>query len=126
MQKMSPFIAKAESKVPAFAKLMKDNANYYNNQTILRDGVLSKVITKVGGTTKGVVSGARAEMGEDFFPILFGNKKQQIDAAAYIGTLVKGNQGALSTAKINEFKTLIYNRFIKDIDRRWNESSRLV
>jgi len=116
LQKMSPFIAKAESKVPAFAKLMKDNANYYNNQTILRDGVLNKIITKVGGTTKGVVSGARAEMGEDFFPILFGNKKQQIDAAAYIGTLVKGNQGALSTAKINEFKTLIYNRFIKDID----------
>ena len=116
MQKMSPFIAKAEKDVPAFIKLMKDNASYYNNQTLLRDGVLSKVISKVGGTTKGVVSGARAEMGEDFFPILFGNKKQQIDAAAYIGTLVKGNQGALSTAKINEFKTLIYNRFIKDID----------
>jgi len=115
--KMGPFIAKAESKVPAFAKLMKDNNNYYNNQSLLKDGILSKIISEVGGTTKGVVSGARAEMGKDFFPILFGNKKQQVDAAAYIGTLVKGNQGQLSKAKINEFKTLIYNRFIQDVDQ---------
>jgi len=115
--KLGPLMTQAQKKVPAFAKLMKDNDNYYNNQSILRDGILSSILKKVGGTTRGVVSGARAEMGEDFFPILFGNKKQQVDAAAYIGTLVKGNQGALSTAKINEFKTLIYNRFIQDIDQ---------
>jgi hypothetical protein len=115
--KLGPLKVAAQKQVPAYAKLMKDNANYYTDQTILRDGILSSILKKVGGTTKGDVSNARALMGEDFFPILFGNKKQQIDAAAYIGTLVKGNQGALSTAKINEFKTLIYNRFIQDIDQ---------
>jgi hypothetical protein len=43
----------AQKQVPAFAKLMKDNANYYTDQTILRDGVLSSILKKVGGTTKG-------------------------------------------------------------------------
>jgi hypothetical protein len=115
--KFSTLSSEAARRVPAYAKLMKDNANYFNQQTLLRDGVLSKIIKKVGGTSRGEVSGARAVMGEDFFPMLFGNKIEQVNAAAYIGTLVKGNQGQLSKAKINEFKTLIYNRFIQDIDQ---------
>jgi len=117
LQKMGPYISQAQKTVPEFAVLMKKNASYYNNQSILRDGVLSKVLSKIGGTTKGQVSNARATVGEDFFPILFGNKREQVNAAAYIGTLVKGNQGQLGKSQINEFKTLIYNRFIQDVDQ---------
>jgi hypothetical protein len=49
--KLSSLTSEASKRVPAYAKLMKDNDFYFNQQTLLRDGVLSKIIEKVGGTS---------------------------------------------------------------------------
>jgi len=54
--------------------------------------------------------------GEDYFLKIFGNSKEQIAAADYLGSLLKKNNGQLSVAKVDEIKTLVLNRFISDVD----------
>ena len=61
-------------------------------------------------------SGARARVGEDYFLKIFGNSKEQIAAADYLGSLLRKNSGQLSKTKVDEIKTLVLNRFISDVD----------
>lgn len=116
MFKLRQLKTQAADQVPAYAKLMEDNTLFFKQKSLIQDGVLNSLINKLGGTTTGVVSKAKAQVGEDFFLKIFGNSKEQLAAADYLGTLVKKNSGQLSKTKIDEIKTLVLNRFISDVD----------
>ena len=116
MFKLRVLKSQAENKVPAFVKLQKDNALFFEQKSLIQDGVLSSLVKKLGGTTSGSASKAKARVGEDYFLKIFGNSKEQIAAADYLGGLLRKNNGQLSVTKVDEIKTLILNRFISDVD----------
>jgi len=116
MFKLRVLKSQAENKVPAFVKLQKDNELFFKQKSLIQDGVLSSLVKKLGGSTTGIVSKAKAQVGEDYFLKIFGNSKEQLAAADYLGSLLQKNNGQLSVAKVNEIKTLILNRFISDVD----------
>ena len=116
MLKLRVLKSQAENKVPAFVKLQKDNDLFFQQKSLIQDGVLSSLIKKLGGTTVGSVSKAKATVGKDFFLEIFGNSKEQLGAADYLGSLLRKNSGQLSKTKIDEIKTLVLNRFISDVD----------
>jgi hypothetical protein len=98
---------------PLPAKLAAQQATFINGKSILRGKVFGDIINKLGGTPRGPVAQAK-QVSEDFFPILFGNKPEQKAASAYLGNFIKGNTNKLDQEMIGNFKTLIYDRFIKE------------
>ena len=98
---------------PLPAKLAAQQTAYINGKAMMRGKVFGDIIKKLGGTPRGPIAQARATQ-EDFFPVLFGNKPEQKAASAYLGNFIKGNTNKLDQRMINDFKTLIYDRFIKE------------
>ena len=98
---------------PLPAKLAAQQSAFINGKAMMRGKVFGDIIKKLGGTPRGPIAQAKATQ-EDFFPVLFGNKAEQKAASAYLGNFMKGNTNKLDQRMINDFKTLIYDRFIKE------------
>ena len=98
---------------PLPAQLAAQQTAFINGKAIMRGKVFGDIINKLGGTPRGPIAQAK-QVSEDFFPILFGNKPEQKAASAYLGNFIKGNTNKLDQEMIGNFKTLIYDRFIKE------------
>jgi hypothetical protein len=98
---------------PLPAQLAAQQTAFINGKSIMRGKVFGDIINKLGGTPRGPIAQAK-QVSEDFFPILFGNKPEQKAASAYLGNFIKGNTNKLDQEIISDFKTLIYDRFIKE------------
>jgi len=101
------------SGAPNSVQLAKQHSQFISDKAMLRGKVFGDIINKLGGTTRGPVAAAKSTS-EDFFPILFGNKPEQIAATKYLGNIIKGNTNQLDKKMISNFKTTIYDRFIKE------------
>ena len=98
---------------PNSAKLAAQHSQFISDRAILRGKVLGNITKSLGGTTRGSVAEAKA-VSEDFFPMLFGNKPEQIAATRYLGNIIKGNTNQLDQKMISDFKLTILDRFIKE------------
>jgi hypothetical protein len=98
---------------PLPAQLAAQHSDFIMSKSILRGDVVGKIISKLGGTPRGPVANAKA-MSQDFFPVLFGNKPEQQAATKYLGSFMKDNKNVLDQKMISDFKTTIYDRFIKE------------
>jgi hypothetical protein len=97
---------------PNQAKIITSQMNeFMKNNSILKEDVLGKVISNLKGV-RGPVAKNKALTAPDQFDVLFGNNQEQLAALRYIKSAADGN---LNKVKLDDLKSIMYDRFIRDV-----------